>query len=84
MIVMLENCESAVIEIIEKALRLDDGVIKIDSSSENMDDWDSLGQLSILVALDKHFEGKISRISEMAEANSVSKILHILEENSIC
>jgi acyl carrier protein len=81
---MLENCESAVIEIIEKALRLDDGVIKIDSSSENMDDWDSLGQLSILVALDKHFEGKISRISEMAEANSVSKILHILEENSIC
>ncbi len=84
MIVMLENCESAVIEIIEKALRLDDGVIKIDSSSENMDNWDSLGQLSILVALDKHFEGKISRISEMAEANSVSKILHILEENSIC
>jgi acyl carrier protein len=81
---MLENCESAVIEIIEKALRLDDGVIKIDSSSENMDNWDSLGQLSILVALDKHFEGKISRISEMAEANSVSKILHILEENSIC
>jgi acyl carrier protein len=49
-----------------------------------MEDWDSLGQLSILVALDKHFKGKISSLSEIAEANSVPKILTILKKNSIC
>ena len=81
---MFENCESTVVEIIEKALRLDAGIVKESSSSENIDSWDSLGQLSILVAMDKHFDGRISSVPEMAEANSVLKILNILKENSIC
>ena len=78
------NCQTTVIEIIEKALSLEPGILKEDSGSENTEEWDSLGQLSILVDLNKHFEGKISSISEMAEANSVPKILTILKENSIC
>ena len=80
----MENYQSTVMEIIEKALLLEPGILKEDSDSEKTEGWDSLGQLSILVALDKHFEGKISSISEMAEANSVQKILTILKENSIC
>ena len=70
-------------EIIEEALELEAGIIKEDSDSEGIENWDSLGQLSILVALDKKFEGKISSISEIAEANSVQKIFSILKENSI-
>ncbi|HIL27539.1 MAG TPA: hypothetical protein EYG21_09205 [Nitrospinaceae bacterium] len=81
---MSETCQTEIIKIIENALRLSSGVLKEDSSAENVDDWDSLGQLSILVALDKNFKGKISGISKMAEANSVIKILNILKENSIC
>ena len=81
---MSETYQAEIIEIIEKALELKPGVLNEDSGSENIEDWDSLGQLSILVALDKHFEGKVSSISEMAEANSVPKILIILKENSIC
>ena len=80
---MMENYQSTVMEIIEKALLLEPGILKEDSDSENTVGWDSLGQLSILVALDKHFEGKISSISEMAEANSVQKIFITLKENSI-
>jgi len=80
---MMENYQSTVMEIIEKALLLEPGILKEDSDSEKTEGWDSLGQLSILVALDKHFEGKISSISEMAEANSVQKILTTLKENSI-
>mgnify|MGYP002701078633 FL=1 len=81
---MMENCQSTVMEIIEKALLLEPGILKEDSDSEKIESWDSLGQLSILVALDKHFEGKIPSLSEMAEANSIPKILTILKENSIC
>ena len=81
---MSETCQTEIIKIIENALRLSSGVLKEDSSAENVDDWDSLGQLTILVALDKNFKGKISGISKMAEANSVIKILNILKENSIC
>ena len=79
----MENYQSTVMKIIEKALSLEPEILNEDSNSENIEDWDSLGQLTILVALDKHFEGKISSISEMAEANSVQKILTILKENSI-
>ena len=81
---MSENCQSIVMMIIEKALELEPEVLKEDSESERIENWDSLGQLSILVALDKHFNGRISSLSEMAEANSVPKILSILEKNSIC
>jgi len=81
---MSKNCQSTVMEIIEKALELKPGILKEDSDSERMEDWDSLGQLSILVALDKHFKGKISSLSEIADANSVSKILTVLKKNSIC
>jgi acyl carrier protein len=81
---MSENCQSVVMSTIEKALELESGVLKEDSSSESIENWDSLGQLSILVALDKHFNGKIASLSEMAEADSIPKILLILEENSIC
>ena len=81
---MSENCKSMIMEIIEKSLELKPGILEEDSDSESIEDWDSLGQLSILVALDKHFKGKISSISEMAEANSVPKIITILKKNSIC
>ena len=81
---MSKNCQSTVMEIIEKALELKPGILKEDSDSERVEDWDSLGQLSILVALDKHFEGRISSLSEIADANSVPKILTILKKNSIC
>jgi acyl carrier protein len=81
---MSKNCQFTVIEIIEKALELKPGTLGEDSDSERIEDWDSLGQLSILVALDKHFKGKISSLSEIAEANSVPKILTILKKNSIC
>ena len=80
---MSEAYQSKIMEIIEKALVLEPGILKEDSDSEKTEGWDSLGQLSILVALDKHFEGKISSISEMAEANSVQKIISTLRENSI-
>ncbi len=81
---MSEDCKSTLMIIIEKALELEPGALKVDSSSERIENWDSLGQLSILVALDRHFDGRISGLSEMAEANSVLKILKILKKNSIC
>ena len=80
---MSEAYQSEIMQIIETALELEPGILQEDSGSEKTEAWDSLGQLSILTALDKHFEGKISGISGMAEANSVQKILTTLRENSI-
>ncbi len=75
--------EKQVIKVLEEALRIDSGSMTIDSSSLNVENWDSLGHLSILTSLDKIFDGKIAEISDMAEAESVEKILNLLKLNSL-
>jgi acyl carrier protein len=67
---------------IQKALKTE-SQINGSSSMDNIEEWDSLGQLNILVSLNKLFEGKISEIEELGEANSVEKIMMVLKNNEI-
>jgi len=57
----------------------------IDSSSsmDTIQEWDSLGHLSILSAIDERLDGKAADISDLASATSVEKIISILEKNSL-
>lgn len=75
--------QSDVIAVIEKALEMKPGSLGEATRAEEVDSWDSLGQLSILVALDKLFDGKIANITDMAEADSMPKILNILRQHSL-
>ena len=79
---MNKKSQEEVILIIQKALNLKTGSLSIKSSANNVKKWDSLGHLNILVALDSSFSGKISKIEEMATANSVKSILNLLKKNS--
>lgn len=80
---MSKISQSDVIAVVEKALEMKPGSLKENIRAEEIASWDSLGQLSILVALDKLFEGKIASINEMAEADSMTKILNILRQKSL-
>ena len=75
--------QSEVIAIIETALEIKSGLLNETTRSEEVENWDSLGQLSILVALDKLFDGKIANLTQMAEADSMPKILDILKQHSL-
>jgi acyl carrier protein len=68
--------------LIKEALDADDN-IDINSSSDNVPEWDSLGHLSILTALDDATNGKASSLSDLSEATSVIKIVDILKSNEI-
>jgi acyl carrier protein len=70
-------------KLIGKALEVDAKKIDDNSSSANVDNWDSLGHLSILVALDKKFNGKISSISSFSTADSIEKIVIELRKNKL-
>lgn len=72
-----------VISTIEGALEVAPGTLDGDTRADQVRSWDSVGQLSILVALDKLFDGKIANIREMAEADSTSKILALLKQHSL-
>ena len=75
--------QSKVTSTIEKALELSTGTITINSSIENTEKWDSLGQLSILSALDELFNGKIADIPEIASTSSVKSLIDILKANNL-
>ncbi len=70
-----------IFKIIEEALELSKGSININSSQENVENWDSLGQLSILSALDEQSGGKVADIPELAGALSSKEIIDILKDN---
>ena len=57
--------------------------ITIDDSIDTVEAWDSLAQLSILVAIDQETEGRASKITELATALSVKKLIDILEKNDL-
>lgn len=80
---MSKITQSEVIAVVEKALEMKPGLLGENTRAEDVEMWDSLGQLSILVALDKFFDGKIANINEMAEADSMAKIMNILRQHSL-
>lgn len=80
---MSKITQSEVIAVIEKALEIKTGQLGENARAEEFNNWDSVGQLSILVALDKLFDGKIANINDMAEIDSVPKIIAILKKNSL-
>ena len=72
------HSKTTVIATNERALDLQKGSLGENSSSADYNSWDSLGQVDIILALDVLFDGKVNAIPEMADANSVAKIIDVL------
>ena len=62
--------EEELIKLIEEALELKSESVNIQSSSEDFEEWDSLGHLNILVSLDNKCDGNAAEIAELATASS--------------
>lgn len=71
------------IKLVEDALEIDTGVINENSISKEIEAWDSLGHLNILIALDTKCNGKAGSINELATASSIKEIIEILKSNSL-
>jgi acyl carrier protein len=68
-------------KIISKALNVKLSKIKEDLNSNEIEEWDSLGQLSIISSLDKKFKGKID-LSKIAELYTYKGIKSFLKKKS--
>ena len=75
--------QSDVLARIEQALEMKQGLLTENMLAEEVENWDSLGQLNILVALDSLFDGKVASITDIASADSMPKILNILKQHSL-
>lgn len=64
-----------VMEALKAALETD---LTEDSCTDNVDEWDSLGQLTILAALNELSGGKTDELTSLSTAESVAEIFDIL------
>lgn len=79
----MDNDKLIVKKIIAKSLKIELSEINENSSSKNVEEWDSLGHLTILMNLDKNFKGKLNSISELSDCDSFKKIYKILVKHKI-
>tara|TARA_B100002019_G_scaffold292933_1_gene317879 strand:- start:2143 stop:2385 length:243 start_codon:yes stop_codon:yes gene_type:complete len=69
-------------KIISKALNVKISLVNDNTNSDKMEEWDSLGQLSIISSLDKKLSGKID-LSKANNLNSYKNIKNFLKKKSI-
>ncbi len=72
-----------ILNIISSSTEIESSKVNINTSSENLEEWDSLAHLAILTAIDKKTNGKTASISNLSEATSVDSILEILREHGL-
>ena len=69
-------------EIMANALELPQSAIRDDSTMEEIEEWDSLGHVHIMVALEQAFDLYMN-VDDFAELDSVPAILRFLESENV-
>jgi len=69
-------------EIMATALELPPGAIREDSTMDEIEEWDSLGHVHIMVALEQAFDLYMD-VDDFAELDSVPAILRYLESENV-
>lgn len=64
--------------LIEEALDTDEGELTSETALEDVDGWDSIAALSLIVMLDEHF-GKTITGTQIKELSTVGDILAYME-----
>lgn len=67
---------------IAKALNIKVTQVNDSLNSNGMEEWDSLGQLSIISSLDKKFKGKID-LSKISSLNTYKDIKNFLKKKLV-
>ena len=71
------------LQIISKCLNVKINKISLKTKSDDLEEWDSIAQLTILSALDKATKGKASRIKGLGNHQSLKKIWEILKNKGL-
>lgn len=69
-------------KIIAKSLNVSVSKINLKVKDVDLEEWDSLGQLSIINSLDKKFKGKL-KLDEISSATSVHGIVKFLQKKKL-
>jgi acyl carrier protein len=68
---------------IAAALEVDAGVVLPESQIGSIEEWDSLGHISILSRLDLVYDNITERVPDLASCTTVAEIHKLLEQNGL-
>lgn len=74
--------EDKLLNLVKEALEIEDREISLSDLFRNYEEWDSLGQLSIIAALDEEFNIVIEG-AEFAKINTLSELLEKIKSLSV-
>lgn len=75
--------DDKLLSIFADAVGVSETTISMETSTENLPEWDSLGFLTFLSALDDETNGKSSELPDLSEASSLKEVSEILEKNNL-
>ena len=70
--------ESTLFKIVEEATGADAGSVSLDTTSADIEGWDSLGHLTIISAISEHLGDDVEEDPRLASADSVKELADIL------
>lgn len=68
-------------ELAKRALKND--AVTFDANMDNTPEWDSLGQLSLLISLDKATDGKAAKLGELPACTSLVQVFEVLKRHNL-
>jgi len=71
------------INMVADVLEVESQNVTIDTAMGDLEEWDSLGQLGILMKLDEILGGAASGLRELAEAGSIEQFISVLKNASL-
>lgn len=69
---------SKIIEIFEEILDIENGKINLDSTPQDIEEWDSVATINIIVAIEDEFGIKF-KLKDVQEAKSVKDFLELIK-----
>ena len=71
--------KALIIEIFHDILDLDEGCVTQDSTPEDIDNWDSMSNVNIIVALEEEFRIKF-KLEDIQDARTVNDFINLVNK----
>jgi acyl carrier protein len=71
--------KASIIEIFNDILDLDEGCVTQDSTPEDIDNWDSMSNVNIIVALEEEFRIKF-KLEDIQDAQTVNDFINLVNK----
>lgn len=75
----MENLQKLVLNVISETLKTDIKLIKPSTSAKDIDNWDSLTNVKLILALEKKFKIKIS-FGETIAIDNVGELVNLIKQ----